>query len=319
MLNRGASFSPSSVPISHDADLKVLHPIMKAYLFPGQGSQFTGMGKDHYESSPEARALYESANDTLGYILSEVMFSGTEEDLRQTRITQPAIYVHSYVRAQMLGDAFQPDAVAGHSLGEFTALAAAGAFTFEEGLLLVRERAEAMQSAGEQSEGTMAAVIGLEDEKVEDICRTIGTDVVPANYNSPGQLVISGSMAGIAAASEQLLASGASKVIPLVVGGAFHSPLMQPARDRLERAINQCTMRKPRFPVYQNVTARPETDPEIIRKNLVEQLTAPVLWTQTMLQMIADGLTHAVEVGGKGRILCALLRRINRNISTDSI
>lgn len=292
---------------------------MKAYLFPGQGSQYQGMGKDDFASSEAAADVYRQADEILGFSLSEVMFSGSEEDLKETRITQPAIFVHSYARMRMLGPQFQPDAVAGHSLGEFTALAASGSITFKDALLLVRERALSMQEACQEAEGTMAAVVGLEDRIVEEVCHATESVVVPANYNSPGQLVISGSVQGIAAATAKLLEAGATKVIPLVVGGAFHSPLMASARHRLSSAIASTDFARPRCAVYQNVDAKPVTDPDSIRQNLVSQLTAPVRWTQTMQNMIADGMTAFVEVGGKGRILCGLLRRINRDVQAESV
>lgn len=292
---------------------------MRAYLFPGQGSQFTGMGKDHFDGAPVAADLYRRADEVLGYSLSDVMFNGSEEDLKATRITQPALFLHAYARAQMLGDDFRPDAVAGHSLGEFTALAAAQAFTFENALLLVKERAEAMQEACEEQEGTMAAVMGIEDDIVERICSEIQPVVVPANYNSPGQLVISGTVEGIRLAGERLTEAGAKKVIPLVVGGAFHSPLMESARTRLKKAIEAVAFKSPVCPIYQNVNALPSADPDQIKQNLIDQLTAPVKWTQTMQHMIRDNITQFVEVGGKGRILCGLLRRINREVEADSI
>ncbi|HLF64212.1 MAG TPA: ACP S-malonyltransferase [Saprospiraceae bacterium] len=292
---------------------------MKAYVFPGQGSQFAGMGLDDNTLSGIAAEVYKKADEILGFGLSEVMFNGTEEDLQETRITQPAIFLHSYARVKMLGAGFRPDALAGHSLGEFTALTAAQALSFENALLLVKERAEAMQASCEEQEGTMAAVVGLDDEVVEKICAGITEVVVPANYNSPGQLVISGSVEGIQKAIEQLTAAGAKKVIPLVVGGAFHSPLMQSARERLSKAIRAIEFRSPVCAIYQNVTASPSTDPEVIKQNLIDQLTAPVRWTQTMQNMIRDRITQFVEVGGKGRILCGLLRRINREVEADWI
>jgi [acyl-carrier-protein] S-malonyltransferase len=292
---------------------------MKAYLFPGQGSQFVGMGQDDYSNSAEAAQIYDSANAILGYSLSDVMFTGSEDDLKETRITQPAIFLHSYVRMKLLGDGFKPDAVAGHSLGEFTALAAAGALSFKDALLLVRERAEAMQAACDDEAGTMAAVVGLEDGAVEKICGETSPVVVPANYNSPGQLVISGTVEGVQNASEALLSAGAMKVIPLVVGGAFHSPLMASARERLQKAIEATTILEPICSVYQNVDAIPTRDPVQIKANLIAQLTAPVRWTQTMRQMIEDGTTDFVEVGGKGRILCGLLRRISRDVAAESV
>jgi [acyl-carrier-protein] S-malonyltransferase len=292
---------------------------MKAYLFPGQGSQFEGMGHEEYTQSGVAKQVYQRADEILGYALSEVMFGGSEEDLKATRITQPAIFVHAFARVQMLGSAFTPAGVAGHSLGEFTALAAAGALAFEDALLLVKERAEAMQAACEEQEGTMAAVVGMEDGVVENICAAISPIVVAANYNSPGQLVISGTLEGVQKATELLTAAGARKIVPLVVGGAFHSPLMESARERLSRAIDNVNFTAPVCPVYQNVDAQAATDMGRIRQNLIAQLTAPVLWTQTMENMIADKFSQFVEVGGKGRILCGLLRRINKDVEAESV
>jgi [acyl-carrier-protein] S-malonyltransferase len=292
---------------------------MKAFLFPGQGSQFVGMGQDDCTSSAQAAKIYDTANEILGYSLSNVMFTGSEDDLKETRITQPAIFLHAYVRMKLLGDKFKPDAVAGHSLGEFTALAAAGALSFKDALLLVRERAEAMQAACDDEDGTMAAVVGLDDEIVERICAETKPVVVPANYNSPGQLVISGTVEGVQKASEALLAAGAMKVIPLVVGGAFHSPLMASARERLQTAIEGTSILQPICAVYQNVDAVPTEDPAQVKQNLMAQLTAPVRWTQTMRQMIDDGVLEFVEVGGKGRILCGLLRRISRDVAAESV
>ncbi len=291
---------------------------MKAYLFPGQGSQFAGMGQDDAAGSASAAALYRQADEILGFALSDVMFSGSEEELKATNITQPAIFLHSYVRTQLL-DHFQPDAVAGHSLGEFTALATSGAVSFSDALLLVKERAEAMQAACEEQPGTMAAVVGLDDQVVENICREIDPVVVAANYNSPGQVVISGATEGVRIAGEQLLAAGATKVIPLAVGGAFHSPLMASARERLSTAIERTLFKSPVCPVYQNVNAEPARDPDLIRQHLIEQLTAPVRWTQTIQNMIRNGMTRFVEVGGKGRILCGLLRRIDRTVEAESV
>lgn len=292
---------------------------MIAYVFPGQGSQFAGMGKEEYDSNPAARTLIESANDILGYRLSDVMFEGSEEDLKETRITQPAIYLHSLVRKELLGDNFNPDLVAGHSLGEFSALTAAGALSFEDGLRLVYERAEAMQEACESVPGTMAAVVGLEDDVIEKVCSEMDGVVVPANYNTPGQLVISGEVAAVEAAAAKLTELGARRAIVLEVGGAFHSPLMAPAQDRLKKAIESVTFNAPAVPVYQNVSAKAETDPASIKEQLIKQLTSPVRWTQTMQQMVNDGIDGYVEVGGKGRILCGLMRRLNRDISTESV
>lgn len=292
---------------------------MKAYVFPGQGAQFTGMGEDLYNEDPRAKAIFEEANEILGFRLSDVMFTGTEEELKETKITQPAIFVHSVIKVALAGDDFTPDGVAGHSLGEFSALVAAGAMDFADGLRLVYARALAMQEACELEESTMAAVLGLDDKVVEEICAGISDIVVPANYNSPGQLVISGSMTGIEAASEQLTAAGAMKVVPLVVGGAFHSPLMQPAQDKLAAAIKATHFKTPRCPIYQNVDAKAHTDPAIIKANLVKQLTAPVRWTQTVQQMAEDGYTEFIEAGGKGSILRGLIRRIDRKLESSSL
>ncbi|MEI6677420.1 MAG: ACP S-malonyltransferase, partial [Mariniphaga sp.] len=262
---------------------------MKAYVFPGQGAQFVGMGKDLYDNSPMARELFEQANNLLGFRITDLMFEGTDEDLRQTKVTQPAIFLHSVLLAKTLGDSFMPDMVAGHSLGEFSALVASGALSFEDGLLLVSKRAMAMQKACEAEPSTMAAILGLDDEIVERICGEIAEVVVPANYNSPGQLVISGSMEGIDMACARLTEAGAKRALKLSVGGAFHSPLMEPARTELAEAIHSTHFNVPVCPVYQNVNATPVTDPEEIKKNLIAQLTAPVRWTQTVVNMIADG------------------------------
>ncbi len=290
---------------------------MKAYLFPGQGAQFEGMGKDLYEEYAPARELFEQANEILGYRLSDVMFEGSAEELKQTKITQPAIFLHSIVKARLAGDAFQPDAVAGHSLGEFTALVAAGALSFEDGLQLVQKRALAMQKACEATESTMAAIVGLDDKTIEEVCASIEETVVPANYNCPGQLVISGTVKGVELAVEKLKEAGAKKAIILQVGGAFHSPLMQPAKEELQAAIEATPFNPPCCPVYQNVNARPETDPEAIRRNLVEQLTAPVRWTQTLLRMMEDGVQEFVEVGGNGKVLRGFVLRIDRRFPTS--
>lgn len=292
---------------------------MEVFLFPGQGAQFTGMGQDLYRSSAKAKALFKEANEILGYDINEIMFEGTEEELAQTRVTQPAIFIHSVITALVKGGDRQPAMMAGHSLGEFSALTVAGALSFEDGLTLVKERALAMQDACDITDGTMAAILGLEDATIEEICQAIDEVVVPANYNSPGQLVISGSIEGINLAVEQLKSAGAKRAIVLKVGGAFHSPLMQPAEDRLAEAIEEVEFLAPKVPIYQNVTAAPETDPEEIKENLLTQLTAPVRWTQSMLQMIQAGGTQFYEIGGKGGILQGLMKKVDRQIETYSL
>lgn len=292
---------------------------MKAYVFPGQGAQYEGMGKTMYEESSLAKSLFESANDILGYRITDVMFGGTAEELKQTKITQPAIFLQSIIRAKMEGDAFQPDVVAGHSLGEFSALVSANAISFEDGLKLVQQRALAMQKACEAVESTMAAIVGLEDEAIEKICDSIEETVVAANYNCPGQLVISGSIKGIEAAVEKMKEAGAKRAIVLAVGGAFHSPLMMPAQEELQTAIENTNFSAPVCPIYQNVDAKPEKDPEKIQQNLIAQLTAPVRWTQTMKNMIADGVTEFIEVGGTGKVLTGLVRRVDRKFPTSSL
>jgi len=292
---------------------------MTAYVFPGQGSQAEGMGKELYENNTQANELFEQANSILGWRITDVMFEGTKEDLTETKVTQPAVFLECIIRAKIAGAAFKPAAVAGHSLGEFTALAAAGALSFEAALQLVSQRAFAMQKACEVTEGTMAAVLGMEDTDVERICKGIETEiVVPANYNSPGQLVISGSKKGIEMAAEKLSAAGAKRVLVLAVGGAFHSPLMQPAQDELEKAIRATQFSTPICPVYQNVHAMPVTDPEAIRQNLVKQLTTPVRWAQSIENMIANGITEFVEVGASA-VLRGMIRKINKDIATDSL
>lgn len=291
---------------------------MKAYVFPGQGAQFPGMGKDLYEQHPVARQMFEQANALLGFRITDIMFDGTEEELRQTKVTQPAIFLHSVILAKLLGDAFQPDMAAGHSLGEFSALVACGSMSFEDGLLLVSKRALAMQKACELQPSTMAAVLGLDDAVVEQVCAGITDEVVvPANYNCPGQLVISGSFAGVEKANAALSEAGALKTVMLSVGGAFHSPLMEPARLELEAAIRQTPISAPRCPIYQNVTAQGVTDPEAIKANLINQLTGAVRWTQTMQQMIADGASEFTEVG-PGKVLQGLLKKVNRQMPASS-
>ena len=287
---------------------------MKAFVFPGQGAQFSGMGKDLYESSPLAKELFEKANDILGYRITDIMFDGTDEELRQTKVTQPAVFLHSVISALCLGDDFCPDMVAGHSLGEFSAMVACGALSFEDGLKLVYARALAMQKACELQPSTMAAIIALPDETIEAVCREVtesGHTVVAANYNCPGQVVISGSMEGINLACEKLTEAGAKRALPLSVGGAFHSPLMDPAKVELEAAIRATEFHTPKCPVYQNVDALPHTDPEEIKANLISQLTSPVRWTQSVLNMRADGAETFTECG-PGNVLTGLIRKIKK-------
>ena len=292
---------------------------MKAYVFPGQGSQFKGMGKDLYDNSSLAHDLFEQANDILGYRLSDIMFTGTAEDLKQTQVTQPSVFLHSVIKAKIAGDGFQPDCVAGHSLGEFSALVAAGSISFEDGLKLVHQRAMAMQKACEAEPGTMAAILGLADEKIEEICAEIDAVVVPANYNCPGQLVISGSIAGVTEACEKLKAVGAKRALILPVGGAFHSPLMKPAEDELRTAIENTEIKESICWLYQNVDAARHRTPSVIRENLIKQLTAPVRWTQIMRNMLEDGVTNVYEVGGNGKTLRGMFAQIDRNLATEAI
>lgn len=289
---------------------------MKAYVFPGQGAQFVGMGKDLYEQSALAKEYFETANEILGYRVTDLMFDGTPEDLKQTKVTQPAVFLHSVISALVLGEDFKPDMVAGHSLGEFSALVAAGALTFEDGLKLVYARAMAMQKACESEPSTMAAVLGLRDEEVEEVCESIkDAIVVPANYNCPGQLVISGSIEGIDKACVLLKEKGAKRALKLPVGGAFHSPLMQPASEELQAAINATNFKTPICPVYQNVNAYPQTNPDDIKQNLIAQLTAPVRWTQTVKNMITDGADEFIELG-PGDVLKGLVKKINPEMIT---
>ena len=290
---------------------------MKAFVFPGQGAQYPGMGKDLYENSAEAKASFEKANEILGFNITELMFEGSVDDLKQTKVTQPAIFLHSVLLAKTLKD-FSPDMVAGHSLGEFSALVANGALSFEDGLTLVFKRAMAMQKACEKEPSTMAAIVGLEDQIVEEVCEDIDEVVVPANYNCPGQLVISGSVAGIGKACVVLSDKGAKRALKLVVGGAFHSPLMEPAREELAAAIESTHFNKPVCPVYQNVNANSVSDPKTIKQNLIAQLTAPVRWTQTVQNMIADGATSFTEIG-PGKVLQGLVKKVDRSMETFGV
>ena len=290
---------------------------MKAYVFPGQGSQFSGMGKDLYDRYKVAKILFKSANEILGFDITKILFEGSREDLQQTRVTQPAIYIHSVIMSKVMGDKFRPDALAGHSLGEYSALTAAGTISFDSGLKLVSQRAEAMQKACDREDGTMAAILGLEDEKVVEICDQIEGLVVAANFNCPGQLVISGGTDAIASACEIMKSSGARMALVLTVGGAFHSPLMEPARIELANAIENTDFASPICPVFQNVVANAVTDPLAIKKNLVDQLTAPVRWTQSVEKMVALGVNHFIEVG-PGKVLQGLIKKINTQTKVSS-
>ncbi|MGF7027098.1 MULTISPECIES: ACP S-malonyltransferase [Sphingobacterium] len=288
-----------------------------AYVFPGQGAQFVGMGQDLYNLNDETKALFEQANDILGFRITDIMFSGTDEELKQTKVTQPAIFLHSVILAKALGESFQPDMVAGHSLGEFSALVAAGALSFEDGLKLVAQRANAMQKACELQPSTMAAILGLEDAIVEDICAQVDDVVVAANYNCPGQLVISGSIEGVDKACALLTEAGAKRALKLNVGGAFHSPLMESAKVELQAAIEAVDILSPSCPIYQNIDAKPQTDPAVIKQNLIAQLTGAVRWTQTVQNMLADGATAFVEVG-PGNVLQGLVKKVDRQVQTSA-
>jgi [acyl-carrier-protein] S-malonyltransferase len=291
---------------------------MKAFVFPGQGAQFPGMAKDLYDNYPEAKNMFEEANKIIGFNITDIMFDGTPEDLKQTKVTQPAIFLHSVIRVMTMGEDFNPDMVAGHSLGEFSALVANQTLHFNDGLKLVYKRALAMQKACEKERSTMAAILGMDDDKVESICKDIDDIVVPANYNSPGQVVISGSLAGVEKAIEKAKEAGAKRALPLAVGGAFHSPLMESAREELEKAINETDFNKGLCPVYQNMDAKPHTNPDEIRGNLIAQLTSPVRWTQSVQAMIADGADEFVEIG-PGKVLCGLIKKIDRKQNVSNL
>ena len=310
----------SGLFLSHEVTIfasSLKNQITKAYVFPGQGAQFSGMGKDLYDSSDLAKQLFAQANEILGFDIQKIMFEGSDEELKQTKVTQPAIFLHSTILAACLGDSFKPDMVAGHSLGEISSLVANKTLSFEDGLRLVSKRALAMQAACEAVPSTMAAILGLEDNIVEDICKSIDGIVVAANYNCPGQLVISGAIPAVEEACAKLTEAGAKRAMILPVGGAFHSPLMEPAKEELAKAIESTTFSNPICPVFQNTTASAVTDPNEIKKNLIEQLTAPVRWTQTMQQMIADGATEVIEVG-PGKVLQGLFKKVDRAFPTSS-